>query len=256
MAERMSARKRDFKHPEDYTPAEWRALGRAGQFSVVMQSNLLRRGYDFRSIGDIARCLVERLNGTVHDNPRISGLADLNTVIRALKWPPERFTSLRQLRYHQRADWYGSPNELRAFGRDLYIALRKRGVPTYFHTCWRSPELQLQLYRAGHSTLKSGSHQRSCAFDLVHSDLHWECPPEFWEYVGTVGKHIASQKSYPIEWGGDWTEFPDPAHWQIKNWREYPEVPDHYPSGEARTKPVTSTPEGLLKIMFPQDNHF
>lgn len=158
----------------------------------------------------------------------IPELADFHKTVQQYKVDPEKMNNRVMLTLHQRADVYGAPLELREFSRLFMSALRKRDIPVYVHSCWRSPELQQKLYSEGKTTLRSGAHQRSAAVDIVHGYFHWRLDPDMWRYMGLIGEHIIRQNAFKIEWGGRWSTFPDPAHWQMKNWKEIPVIPDDH----------------------------
>lgn len=160
---------------------------------------------------------------------------DVAKQLQALKVSPDTFNSNYMLKLRERANWVGCTNELQEFVHKLFKQLRKDGVPMYVHTCYRSPILQAKLKEQGYSSTLDGAHQRSAAVDIVHAYHHWECPDEFWQYVGMTGKRIAKQMGLKIVWGGDETNLfeladgndPfrwDPAHWEIKEWRQMPRV--------------------------------
>lgn len=145
---------------------------------------------------------------------------NLARAIDALKQPDDFFTSTKQIKYGVRANWTGADPRIKQFYFHFYRVLRRFNFPVYAHTVFRSPEEQNSLYKAGFSTLPDGAHQRGAAVDVVHSLYHWNLPPEGWRFLGVVGKHVIRQHSLPIHWGGDWQRFPDPAHWQLNDWRE------------------------------------
>lgn len=167
-------------------------------------------------------------------------LNTMNETVKGMLWTnPAMFNQTSYLRLHERADWAGAPPELIRFVSKFMTAARKRGFPLYVHTVYRSPILQAQLKNKGLSTLQNGAHQRSCAADIVHPEWHWDMPKDAWLYLGALGREVARANSIQIRWGGDWdgdgvsvlddpTErFWDPAHWELKDWRDRPEVPDH-----------------------------
>ena len=155
-------------------------------------------------------------------------LRHLHKDVQQYKVAKYRFTENKALKMHERADWTGVQPELREFYNALYKALRARDFPVYCHSGWRSPQLQKKLFLEGHSTLKSGPHQRGAAIDVVHLDYHWSMSENAWLYVGLIGENIIRQRSLSIRWGGRWKNFWDPAHWELKNWRNLPEVPEHH----------------------------
>jgi hypothetical protein len=157
---------------------------------------------------------------------KISVRADLHSHMAQYARDEHYFTSPRYLKYGERAIWNGTDPLVRYFAGSLIREMRKRGIPMYVHTAWRSNALQARLKREGLSNLSDGPHQRGCAVDVVSADFQWVDDPKFWEYVGTAGKAIIKARSLPIEWGGDWSRPWDPAHWQLSMWRDFPPVDD------------------------------
>lgn len=173
---------------------------------------LLSAGY--RIVDKDAMMAAARAKRVVNfqPNPRYKELQD-----------PLFYSGGRHFELNQRAEWPMAPQELCEFTRKLFIALRRNNLPAYVHTCWRSPELQAELVEKGHSKLKDGPHLRSAAVDIVHATYNWNAPKVFWDTVGQFGKDIIRANGYGIEWGGGWN-FYDPAHWQLKNWRDLPRL--------------------------------
>jgi hypothetical protein len=191
---------------------------------------------------------------------------DVAKQLQYLKAEPDAFNSDYMLKLHAKANWVGCPPELREFAEKLFRQFRKDGVPMYVHTVYRSPELQYELASAGFSKVLSGPHQRSCALDIVHAYHHWDCPKEFWLYVGMTGKRIAKQmrlgNGTKIDWGGDESgnQFAaslrdpndrfkwDPAHWQLSDWINRAKVlPDGFHE--------VSTPYSATRITTGNYNH-
>lgn len=152
------------------------------------------------------------------------------------------FSSTHMLKLHARADWTGAPLELRQFYGKFHHRLQKYKIPVYAHTCWRSPDLQRQLYNDGFSKVLTGAHQRSAAVDIVHAHFHWDCSSLFWETIANIGKEVIYQHGYPIVWGGDWKSFKDVAHWEIEGWNDLDPIPNHYP-------PLNLTPTSMRKAL-------
>nr|QJB21440.1 MAG: hypothetical protein [Microvirus sp.] len=100
--------------------------------------------------------------------------------------------------------------------------MRKVGVPMYAHSVWRTPEEQQARYVAGHSKAKAGQspHQYGLAVDLIHGIRGWDMPDDSWRMIGHIGKEVAAQNGVPIVWGGDFKSLYDPAHWELKGWRD------------------------------------
>lgn len=118
---------------------------------------------------------------------------------------------------------------LTAFEQELWA----RDIPFVVHQVVRSAAEQNALYEKGVTRAKAGQspHQSGCAADLIHYTRGWELHDDpvlarlMWEIVGAIGKEVARRKQIPIEWGGDFKTFKDPAHWQLAKWKEYARRP-------------------------------
>lgn len=137
---------------------------------------------------------------------------------------PTYYGSSLQMKNDQRADWPLANDELLQFTRKLFLTLRRNGLPSYVHTCYRAPDLQRRLKEAGHSQVADGPHLRCCAVDIVHAHYHWNAPKTYWNTIGQFGHDIIRANNYSIEWGGDFKSLYDPAHWQIKDWKSWPRI--------------------------------
>lgn len=86
----------------------------------------------------------------------------------------------------------------------------------------RTAERQMQLYRAGASKTLNSRHLTGHAVDLiavVDSQVRWDWP--LYHRIAAAMKNAAKVEEVPIEWGGDWTSFPDGPHFQLP-WAQYP----------------------------------
>ena len=141
------------------------------------------------------------------------------------------FVSDEYLRQQSRADWDGVALEIKAFSARFIREMRREGIPFYVNNANRTAAEQAEKYVQGYSNNPgpSAPHVNGGAVDIVHSKRHWSLTEDEWKIVGKVGKEIASEikrervigdriYSMEIEWGGDWHR-PDPAHWQLVNWR-------------------------------------
>lgn len=88
----------------------------------------------------------------------------------------------------------------------------------------RTKERQKQLVAAGASRTMKSRHLTGHAVDLVplldlDSDGKVETTEMFnWPLMRRLApfiKQAAKDVYVPIEWGGDWTKFPDGPHWQL-----------------------------------------
>lgn len=139
--------------------------------------------------------------------------------LRAIRDP--NFLASEKWREQQhRANKRGAYVGILDFERLMIARMRRIGVPMFAHCIVRTPEEQRQLYVRGYSRiLKDGPHVAGFAVDIVHSKRGWDIPDVCWKIIGHVGKEVAAANSIDIEWGGDWSRFPDPAHWQMRNWK-------------------------------------
>jgi hypothetical protein len=139
---------------------------------------------------------------------------------------------------HARATRQGADEGILAFERKFIRKMEALGVPMFAHSVIRSPAEQTKRFAEGHSKAKAGQspHQYGMAVDLIHGIRGWDIPDESWALVGHIGKEVAStltvsrwneaegrfvETRVHLEWGGDWKSLWDPAHWQIKGWRDF-----------------------------------
>ena len=172
---------------------------------------------------------------------------------------PAYMSSSAMLRYHERADYQHVDYRLMLFGATLIENLRKSGIPMYVHSAFRTATEQDALFY--HTPPRSqlmwprAPHCQGFALDIVHGKYHWDLTPDEWKYVGKVGQDIAaklrvpyrpskdgkpSRPAFNIEWGGTFSSFYDPAHWQVSSWANNiikPVIGD----------PVRLTPRAILK---------
>jgi len=152
---------------------------------------------------------------------------------------PSIMTAEHVLRYHQRADWQHTTKDIQRFAASFVETLRKRGVPVYVHSAFRTEAEQLALVKRGVSKARypRAPHCMGEAVDIVHARYHWEMTINEWAILGKIGHEVADRLSLPIRWGGDW-KFYDPAHWEIADWRDRVR---HIQSGD----PIRQTPRQL-----------
>lgn len=126
-----------------------------------------------------------------------------------------------------RAMRIGAHPQMLLFTRLLIAKAKRLNIPLFASEIVRTPERQAQLYADGFSKAigAKAPHVFGCAADIVHSTLGWSLEAKQWELLGKLGKELAIQRTIPIVWGGDWPPLSngvgwDPAHWQLKHWRE------------------------------------
>ncbi|QCS37251.1 hypothetical protein [Tortoise microvirus 75] len=140
--------------------------------------------------------------------------------LRELKDP----AMLRSKKYQEqqwRAIRIGANPQLLLHMRLMVARFKQVGIPVFPSEIVRSHERQNQLKADGFSKASGAKapHPYGCAYDLVHSVRGWNLSKKQWEVFGHVGKELAIQRNIPMIWGGDW-KFYDPAHWQLKEWRQ------------------------------------
>jgi hypothetical protein len=220
-------------------------IDRSAELAVRSPSTydqLLKKGYRMRPLKKWIAYVRSLCKNPAPRDPFKQYPADIQKVVGELRVDPSYMTSNYMLKQHSRANYLGITPNMAEFTQALMLRLKAEGMPCYVHTAYRSPQLQQKLYADGFSSVRSGPHQRGAAVDIVHAHLHWNAPPEFWRYMGIIGKQIARDRSLPVVWGGDWKGLPDPAHWQLKDWRQASVVlldPD--------VVPETSMPFSLVK---------
>ena len=185
-----------------------------------LTDRLVARGYVRQSLEEFREGVRDARESRVPGPIEWEGKTLADAVVKAQTGDRAMWNNAYMMKLHARADWNGTDPILFEFARKYYNALRRLNIPMYVHTAYRSPQLQEKLADMGHSTVRSGPHQRGAALDIVHAHFHWNLDQDFWWFVGEVGERIVRQNNYPIEWGGRFKSLWDPAHWQVKDWRE------------------------------------
>ena len=131
---------------------------------------------------------------------------------------------LRSRKYQEqqwRASRIGAHSLLVDFEAALIGRFEKLGVPLFAHEFVRTAARQEELFKLGHSKARAGSsaHQYGLAVDIVHGIRAWGLDRKQWKLIGHVGKEVAAAKGIAIVWGGDW-KFYDPAHWELRDWKQ------------------------------------
>jgi len=83
----------------------------------------------------------------------------------------------------------------------------------------RKIDRQRKLVAQGKSTTMNSRHLTGHAVDLAPYSLSWD-----WEYfypIADAMKGAAEEQGVDLEWGGDWSSFPDGPHFQV-SWEAYP----------------------------------
>jgi len=83
----------------------------------------------------------------------------------------------------------------------------------------RNIDRQRKLVAQGKSKTMNSRHLTGHAVDLAPYPLSWD-----WEYfypIADAMKQAAEELEVDLEWGGDWSSFPDGPHFQL-SWDSYP----------------------------------
>lgn len=149
-------------------------------------------------------------------------------------------TAPHMLTKHNRADWQHVDLDLQIFAARFIETMRRKGIPLYVHSAFRTKREQNLLKQAGRSRAAwpHAPHCQGAAVDIVHGRYHWEMTETEWALMGKVGKAVAKKLGIAVTWGGDW-KFYDPAHWEITDWRQNYKTPEAGP-------PVRQTPRKIL----------
>jgi len=110
----------------------------------------------------------------------------------------------------------------------------KQGLSVVVTQTHRSAEYQNKLYAQGRTTpgaivtkAQAGSSPHEClntqgapasrAFDIAvkypDGSLNWNAGTKDWLKAGSIGMSLG------LDWGGSWSGFKDPPHFQLKGWR-------------------------------------
>lgn len=87
----------------------------------------------------------------------------------------------------------------------------------------RSKARQQQLVASKASRTMNSRHLTGHALDIapLDADGHVSFDWPLYHRIAPAIKQAARELGVPIEWGGDWSSFPDGPHWQLP-WDEYP----------------------------------
>ena len=94
----------------------------------------------------------------------------------------------------------------------------------------------------------NSAHNIGEAVDIVHGVFHWDMTPQEWAMIATLGRLCLDRfnagrpkdAQLRLTWGGDWRSPWDPAHWEIRDYRQRSRMVQ---MGE----PVRRTPRGILR---------
>jgi len=169
------------------------------------------------------------------DDPLDGEIFDAPARLRA---PALLLPSEAHIKQWDMADWQSVDPRLRFWSAMFCEAARKRGIPLYVHSAFRSEAEQTALLKAGRTKAPypSSAHNIGEAVDIVHGVYHWALTKQEWLYLSKLGQECLRRlnSTLPVEpphrlvpwrckfdlkWGGSWS-FYDPAHWEISDFRE------------------------------------
>lgn len=138
-------------------------------------------------------------------------------------------------RQGMRADWQQTNPQLRVWAARTCLAARKRGIPLYVHSAFRTKAQQDELVRRGvtKAAYPRSAHNIGEAVDIVHGVYHWDLTQPEWLFIRhlaldelrKLNAKLPKAERLHLNWGGDdgtpedtfrW----DPAHWEIQDYRE------------------------------------
>lgn len=156
--------------------------------------------------------------------PKLSPQADTEGNAKAALQAMTNRSFLETEKYEEqqwRANRKGAHFEILLFEMRLVARMAQLGVPMFAHSVVRDQGTQNRVFLEGLSKndgTRAYAHQRAAA-DIVHSTRAWDLTRDQWNVIGHVGKEVAKQLGLEIIWGGDWKDPWDPAHWELKDWR-------------------------------------
>lgn len=130
-------------------------------------------------------------------------------------------------RYHVQIFNPPDSTRLRPEMYDFYLAFRaelqRRNIPLRAFEFFRDDVTQERYFARGTSKARAGSspHQWGCAIDMIHAHKGWDLTRLQWAVIGAIGKEVARKRGLDLIWGGDFKSLYDPAHWELRFWREH-----------------------------------
>jgi peptidoglycan LD-endopeptidase CwlK len=100
---------------------------------------------------------------------------------------------------------------------ELMRIMKEKGMPVQIVWGFRTAKQQDEMYAKGRTTTGSivtnargleSYHNFGSAIDLISLRDGWNAPYYFWNTLGEEGKKLG------LIWGGDWSDFPDKAHFE------------------------------------------
>jgi hypothetical protein len=150
-------------------------------------------------------------------------------------------------------DYETLPPPIVIFMRALRAEMEIYKIPMVYMETWRTAGRQSELLTQGRSRAApwQSPHQYGLAFDFVSAVRGWNLHPREWAVIGQIGKEVARKRKIPMEWGGDW-DFYDPAHWQLKGWRNWKAYMDKDADGVGvHKRPSTAQWGQIMQAVHP-----
>lgn len=212
---------------------------------------------ELKSPQDIVRAAFNETPDNARPSERFFGTPEDDALFAA----PERlsapgfYRSEAYLKQWDRADWQNCDPRLMRWSAMLIQSARKRNIPLYVHSAFRTEAEQAALVAAGRSKAPypRSAHNIGEAVDIVHGVYHWDLTPQEWALIHTLGRLALDRLNATLKqpdklhltWGGTFEGFYDPAHWQIEGYRARIK---RLPVGP----PVRYTPRRILDEVNPQ----
>ncbi len=110
--------------------------------------------------------------------------------------------------------------DVQAFIKTFLRDLERRNIPLFPVDGFRDAKTQQRLFKQGVTKARAGQspHNYGLAVDFVHSTKFWDLNRLQWDVIGLIGKESARKCNVKVTWGGDWS-FYDPAHWELRDWK-------------------------------------
>lgn len=146
---------------------------------------------------------------------------------------PSYFTGPAYLTHGEKADWQMVDRRLMLWAARVCEMGRRRGIPLYVHSAFRTKAEQEALLQRGvtKAPWPRSAHCIGEAVDIVHGVYHWQLTPQEWQFLAVLGRlaldrlnaTLPKRDKLALNWGGDdgprdtfrW----DPAHWEIQDYR-------------------------------------
>lgn len=171
----------------------------------------------------LLRCLCDGTEGGNYSPPTLAPQID-QTFSQALKRLQSK-PALSSVNYRTRRDGVNFDHaqpEIKAFAQRFVSDLALYNVPMFIHGIYRDPDEQDRLFEQGVTKARAGqsAHNFGAAADIVHYGFYWELTKKEWNLMGSFGKDLASTMGLQVTWGGDFNSIWDPAHWELKHWKD------------------------------------